>query len=180
MNTSTTENIKVPNINYFPKHNKNQCFIADTLVMTPTGSRSIQSFLEGDLVMTYDPIRQCILEVQIEQVDIHIGRHNVLELNIGKRSKLWVTLGHRFFNGNTWIACEDLHMVETATGGLKAAHAYETSTIAHAVYNLRTTTGTYLVGAEAAMTSGGKVADIEHPVIEKIKQTLCPQRVMRR
>ncbi len=145
---------------YAPKSIHTHCFAADTQVMTPHGPRPIQAFLENDRIITYDLDQSQLIETLVEKVDIHIGRHTLLEFRVGRRSSTWVTAGHRFFDGSDWMPCQDLRMVLTATGKIHSAYSLPTPRIAHAVYNLRTSTGTYLIGDEATLTSGGKVIDL--------------------
>ena len=51
-------------------------------------------------------------------------------------------------------------MTLTGTGELHAAVSFRTDRSAHAVYNLRTKKGTYLVGDDAALVSGGVLKDL--------------------
>ncbi|MDD4735223.1 MAG: hypothetical protein PHP44_03855 [Kiritimatiellae bacterium] len=137
------------------------CFAADTLVMTPECPRPIQSFTEGDWVTTYDLYSGKLVKTIIEKVDLHIGTYNLMEVNVGRNSQaVWATPGHRFFDGFHWIPCEEMNMTLTGTGELHAAVSFRSDRSTHAVYNLRTKKGTYLVGDEAALVSGGVLKDL--------------------
>ena len=140
------------------------CFAADTLVMTPGCPKPIQSFAEGDTVVTYDLYSGKLVNTVVEKVDLHIGNYPLMELSVGRQSRaVWVTPGHHFFNGTCWIPCEELNITLTGTGELHAAVSFHASRSAHAVYNLRTKKGTYLVGDEAALVSGGVLTDLLQP-----------------
>lgn len=138
------------------------CFAADTLVMTPGCPKPIQSFTEGDSVITYDLYSGKLVETIVEKVDLHIGYYSLMEVSVGRNGRaVWVTPGHRFFDGTRWIPCEEMDITLTGTGELHAAYSFQTDRTAHAVYNLRTKKGTYLVGDEAALVSGGVLKDVQ-------------------
>ena len=146
------------------------CFAADTLIMTPDCPKPIQSFTEGDAVMTYDLYSGKLIKTLVEKVDLHIGCFNLLEVSIGRQSRaVYSTPGHRFFDGTRWIPCEEMNMTLTGTGELHAAYGFRTDRTAHAVYNLRTQKGTYLVGDEAALVSGGLLKDVQPELAEIIE-----------
>ena len=155
------------------KYSHQCCFAADTLVMTPECPRPIQSFTEGDLVITYDLYSGRLLKTPVEKVDLHIGFFPLLEVTVGRSGRpLWTTAGHQFFDGARWLPCEEMNMTLTGTGDLHAALSFRTDAFTHAVYNLRTRKGTYLVGDDAALVSGGLLADLhkaeEHPAARKL------------
>ena len=54
---------------------------------------------------------------------------------------------------------------------LHAAYGFRTDRTAHAVYNLRTQKGTYLVGDEAALVSGGLLKDVQPEPSEIIEHS---------
>ncbi|RMH56959.1 MAG: hypothetical protein D6679_07460 [Candidatus Hydrogenedentota bacterium] len=139
-----------------PKHPWHLCFGPETLVPTRKGYQPISGIAVGDEIVsvTFDGT---LFVDRVEKLDVHHGEISVIELSLDD-DVILVTPDHKVWSGEKWIrAADSIYVSRTKVGR-----------IVPAVYNLRTTTGTYLVGYSGLLVSGGRVEDLhsEDPVAE--------------
>ena len=142
---------------YDQKHPVSCCFSPGTLVITPAGPVTIESVEVGDTVLTYDPLCRGVRETEVEHVDVHVGRHELMEVRIGRSEVVLATANHKFSDGRAWVRCDELTEVALMSGRHVEVTASPVTQKARAVYNLRTADGTYLVGRVGALVSGGTI-----------------------
>jgi hypothetical protein len=84
------------------------CFAAGTPLLTPTGSKSIEQFVPGDLVLSRDEydIEGVVTPKVVEEVFVHLAE--VAEVHVGGRV-IGTTLGHPFWvQGKGWVPAREL------------------------------------------------------------------------
>lgn len=148
-----------------PKHPLNLCFAQGTPVSTPSGLRSIEQICEGERVLTWDPVAEQVVENVVTRLDVHEGHFEVVQVSIGDET-ITATPEHRFASAASWIPLHSASTVLVIAGPL-CVHVpvrLEAGARCTTLYNLRTVTGSYLVGTARALVSGGTLADFTRPV----------------
>jgi hypothetical protein len=91
------------------KQPKRTCFAAGTPVLTPSGSRRIEEFREGDLVLARTEVGQTekVDLKRVEKVFVHEGGR-ILHVHVGTHV-IRTTAEHRFYaHGKGWVAAGQL------------------------------------------------------------------------
>lgn len=86
-----------------------ECFAADTPVLTPTGWQPIQTLQAGDRVINWD--QQALLFKEDRVVKVHentMTTENMYELVMDDQTSLQVTGNHRFLTGRGWVRADEL------------------------------------------------------------------------
>lgn len=143
-----------------PKHPFDACFPAETQVLTRRGFRSIQSIKKGDNVLTFDTKTNHIVETIVMFVDVHVGEFELFTITFDDNEEIYATPNHKFHNGHCWIRCDEMTKVLTVSGEIKYITTSVSGKKYNFVYNIRTSYGTYIVGRNAALVSGGTILDL--------------------
>ena len=107
-----------------PEHSHAWCFIAGTMVSTPSGQRSIESLVPGDVVLTRRGARRVLANASREQ--------DVGEVAFSTGAKLVGTTDHPVYTPQGWVdlGCLSVESVVCATracaAGCASDHAPET------------------------------------------------------
>jgi hypothetical protein len=125
------------------------CFAAGTPLRTPTGSKAIELFLPGDLILSRpenDPLAAPMVSV-VEAVFVRVGR--ILHLHVGGQV-IKTTPEHPFYvQGKGWTAAGGLQvgdLLSLENGWLAVEDVLDTGEY-ETVYNLRVAEyHTYFVG----------------------------------
>lgn len=85
------------------------CFVAGTLVRTPSGVRPIESLRVGDSVISWDLVRRKALTSKVEATRITHGRR-VMRLTLANGTVLGVTARHPFYlpRRRLWVRATEL------------------------------------------------------------------------
>jgi hypothetical protein len=134
------------------------CFAPGTPVLGPAGRRPIEAIRPGDSVLRYDYETGCVGRTEVVAVDVHEGEFDLLGLHVDGHEPLYVTAGHWFYTGESWVLSEELSRhgrVLTASGtSVKVTLTGPARSQPIRVYNVRTEFGTYLVGNSGLVASG--------------------------
>lgn len=119
------------------------CFVGETQVAMPGGSRRIDEILVGDTVLVHDFTLGQLVPTKVEEVQVHRDddARTVLEITAGGHI-VQVTAEHPFWNGQEWVPAGSLRpgaVVAAAAGGSLTSvtvMAVRTLPGLRAVYNL--------------------------------------------
>ena len=100
---------------YEPPSSGGGCFIAGSMVMTPSGQKPIESLRPGDAVYSYDEKAGKVVESKVTAVHAH-ARQPYGTLTLGDGTRIGVTPNHRFHSGGSWEAIGKLKPGSPLTG----------------------------------------------------------------
>lgn len=86
---------------YKSGHDSGACFAGSTEVWTPFGSRCIDSFKVGDIVLAWSEERQAIVEQPIRKVNAHAPTR-IVQLRFRDGTQLRATVNHKLMTQDGW------------------------------------------------------------------------------
>jgi RHS repeat-associated protein/uncharacterized repeat protein (TIGR01451 family) len=142
----------LPFLTRYGRYRKGACFAAGTPLLTPEGSKPIEQFREGDLVLSRDESDpEGVVQAKAVQ-EVFADEACVLELHVGGRA-IRTTAEHPFWAvGKGWLPASSLvqgDLLLTADGGHVAVEQVAQTLERVRVYNLRVADfHTYFVGCD--------------------------------